>query len=519
MNEAFKNDFNAENDFNSNEADNLSEAIAYVETNGNRENATTGVTNETDLIQSETVYSSDMTRASAPAPAPQSEVTYAANEEAVQRVHADMNTARIDNGFSSGNRSEENSFSNGNSNGSGSGNVTPPKKHRSFNFKTVLSFVLILTLIGGSTYSIGYYKGQISLNESAIETSVQQILSKNIDSEIYRSVVNYMDDNGTDVSSATADVAQIYANVGNSVVGITSKLKYYDWFNNERYTEGAGSGVIIKEESDKYYIVTNYHVVDGATEVLVEIATDQMIDSKLIGYDQDADIAVLSINKADIPVELADNIRAISIGDSSMLLVGEPAIAIGNPLGYNNTVTAGVVSALDRKVGDDSNTTYIQTDAAINPGNSGGALVNKKGELIGINTAKITDTTVEGMGFAIPVNIFMPIVAEIIENGYVAKPYIGIGGVDISQEASDLYEVPVGVLVRYIYENSPAADSTLKEMDVIIAFDGEKVNTMDELTSFINAHEPGDKVTLTVVRDNKEKISVNITLGDKNKTE
>ena len=394
------------------------------------------------------------------------------------------------------------------------------KQKKQFNFKNLSVFLLIIALVSTSTYTIGYYKGQISINDVKLQSSVQQLINDNIDSEIYQSVVSYLDDNGTDIStSGIVNVAKIYSNVSNSVVGITSKVKYNDWFNNERFSEGLGSGVLIKEEDDQYYIVTNYHVVEGASEVLVEIATDQMIESTLVGYDSDADIAVISIKKSDIPVEFSSSIKVVNIGDSSKLLAGEPAVAIGNPLGYNNTVTSGVISATDRVVEGDSSTTYIQTDAAINPGNSGGALVNNKGQLIGINTAKITDTNVEGMGFAIPVNTFMPIVAEIIENGYVAKPYIGIGGVDISDEASDLYEIPVGILVRYIYENSPAAASDLKVMDVIIALDGEKVNSMEGLTQFLNEHQPGDKITLTVVRDNDQKYEVQITLGDKNKVE
>jgi len=416
-------------------------------------------------------------------------------------------------------KEREEAFTQGNDAFEGIPKLTEPPRQqkRKIHFKSVLSFLLALVLISGSTYTIGYYKGQIAINDSAIESRVNDVLGKSFDSEIYQSVVNYLDDNGSDTYDGTsANVAAIYKNVSSSVVGITSKLKYYDWFNNERYTDGAGSGVLIKEEADKYYIVTNYHVVEDATEVLVEIATDQMIPSALIGYDQDADIAVISINKSDIPVEISDRVKTINIGKSDQLEVGEPAVAIGNPLGYNNTVTSGVISALDRTVGDDVEKPYIQTDAAINPGNSGGALVNKKGELIGINTAKITDTKVEGMGFAIPTDTFMPIVAELIEKGYVTKPFIGIGGVNISDEASDLYELPVGVLVRYIYDNSPAKKAGLKEMDVIIGVDDQKVNTMDDLTSYIDTFEPGDKIELKIIRDSSQKITLTVTLGDKN---
>ena len=335
--------------------------------------------------------------------------------------------------------------------------------------------------------------------------------------KVYKSVIKYFDDNGNPVTVGDVNIASIYENVSHSVVGLTSKLKYFDWFNNERYTEGTGSGVIVKEEKDRYYIVTNFHVVDGATEVVAEIVSDQIVPATLIGYDEDSDLAVVSIMKADIRDAYKSVIKPIEVGVSNDLKVGEPAIAIGNPLGYNNTVTYGVVSALDRNVNSDQANEYIQTDAAINPGNSGGALVNKKGYLIGINTAKIADTNVEGIGFAIPTDTIMPIVAELIKNGYVSKPYMGIGGVNIDEDTSKLYEIPIGVLVKYIYEDSPALKAGLKEMDVIIGIDDTKIFTMDDLTTTLSGYNPGDKITVKIIRDGKDKIELPLTLGDRNK--
>ncbi len=383
--------------------------------------------------------------------------------------------------------------------------------------KSVLAVLLAIVLVGTTTFTVGYYQGQINLQDDKISERVNEILDKNINDKVYNSVVKYLDENGNPITVGDVNIASIYKNVSNSVVGLTSKLKYFDWFNNERYTEGTGSGVIVKEEADRYYIVTNFHVVDGATEVVAEIVADQIVPATLIGYDQDSDLAVVSIMKSDIPEAYKNVIKPIKVGSSGSLNVGEPAIAIGNPLGYNNTVTYGVVSALDRKVTSDQSNEYIQTDAAINPGNSGGALVNKKGELIGINTSKIAETSVEGIGFAIPTDTLMPIVAELIKNGYISKPYMGIGGVNIDEDTSKLYEMPIGVLVKYIYEDSPASKAGLKEMDVIIGIDDKKVFTMDDLTSTLTSYNPGDKVTIKVIRDGKDKLEIPLVLGDRNK--
>lgn len=383
--------------------------------------------------------------------------------------------------------------------------------------KNVIAVLLAIVLVGSTTFTVGYYQGQIHLQDDKISDRVNAILDKNINDKVYNSVVKYLDEQGNPITVGDVNIASIYKNVSNSVVGLTSKLKYIDWFNNERYTEGTGSGVIVKEEADRYYIVTNFHVVDGATEVVAEIVSDQIVPATLIGYDEDTDLAVVSVMKSDIPEAYKNVIKPISIGSSSDLDVGEPAIAIGNPLGYSNTLTYGVVSALDRKVTSDQSNEYIQTDAAINPGNSGGALVNKKGELIGINTSKIAETSVEGIGFAIPTDTIMPIVAELIKNGYISKPYMGIGGINIDEDTSKLYEMPIGVLVKYIYEDSPALKAGLKEMDVIIGIDDQKVFTMDDLTSMLTQYNPGDTITIKVIRDGKDKIELPLVLGDRNK--
>ena len=193
-------------------------------------------------------------------------------------------------------------------------------------------------------------------------------------------------------------------------------------------------------------------------------------------------------------------------------------MAIGNPLGdaYDNTVTAGVISALNRKIQiADKELTLIQTDAAINPGNSGGALVGSRGTVIGINSIKLVDTSVEGMGFAIPINVAKPIIEELVNKGSVSRPYLGIMGQDINEDVSELYEIPIGVLVRQVIEGSGADAAGIQAGDIIIEFDGEKITSMKQLTKIIESHKVGDKIEVKLIRDGSYKKTVPVTLQQK----
>ena len=395
--------------------------------------------------------------------------------------------------------------------------LVPVHKAKKIKFSTVFMVLLSAVLIGGSTYTIGYYNGQINLNESAIEERMQTLLEKNYRAEIFKSVKDYIEESGLGSQVSDADITEIYKNVGNSVVGLTSKTYIYDWFNRQRESQVTGSGVIFDETPELLFIVTNHHVISNATDVIVELAKDQIVNAKLVGFDEATDLAVISVTKSDVDEALLKEIKPIIIGDSDALKIGEVAIAIGNPLGYNNTVTKGIISAVDRQVDQEGNIMYIQTDAAINPGNSGGALVNGKGELIGINTAKIADTNVEGMGFAIPTGKMMEIVTELLEKGYVARPYLGIGGVNVDENTADLYDIPMGVLVRYVYDDSPAKIAGVKEMDLIIGINDAKIFNMDDLTSELVKYKPGDEITLRIIRNEKEEVNLTVELGDRSK--
>lgn len=388
-------------------------------------------------------------------------------------------------------------------------------KKRHIKLSSVLTVMLAIVLISGSTYTIGYYNGQINLNESAINDKIDKLLESNFKADIYQSVKEYIDQTGVNTTMTDADVSEIYKNVGNSIVGITSKSYIYDWFNKQQEATAKGSGVIIDQDSKQFFIVTNYHVVSDATDVVVELAKDQIVDSKLIGYDETTDLAVISIQKSDVNSDLIGDLRPIVIGDSSKLQIGEVAIAIGNPLGYSNTVTSGIVSAVDRQVSEDTDLTYIQTDAAINPGNSGGALVNSKGELIGINSAKIAETDVEGIGFAIPSDKVMEIAQELMDKGYVSRPFIGIGGVDVDENSAKLYNIPMGVLVKYVYEGSPAEKAGLQVMDLIVGMNDQNIYNMEDLTTQLATYKVGDTVKLKIVRNEKEEMEINVVLGEK----
>lgn len=327
---------------------------------------------------------------------------------------------------------------------------------------------------------------------------------------------------GVDITEYSDTAIYVANKVLPSVVGIEVNFDVsanYPTFSSSQSatSKATGSGVIISEDG---YILTNNHVVDTsssssnyytvseANKILVYLYNENdPIEAKIIGTDSLTDLAVLKIDK--------DNLTAIEFGDSDAVQVGEFAMAIGSPLDMRNTVTAGIISGVNREIEDDSGTTYtlIQTDAAINSGNSGGALVNAEGKLIGINTLKLYGTGIEGMGFAIPVNSTYDITEQLISNGKVKRPYIGFSGSDVTEELAYYYRLPVGVLVREIEDDTPAKNSDLAVGDVVLKFNGTDIRTMDELNNLKNECNIGDKITLTVSRSGQE-VDISITLGE-----
>jgi len=288
--------------------------------------------------------------------------------------------------------------------------------------------------------------------------------------------------------------------------------------SNTSTATASGSGIIISEDG---YILTNNHVVSSsssesnsyyqiseATKVSVTLFNDETeYEAKIVGQDEQTDLAVIKIEKTGL--------TKAEFADSDSVKVGEFAMAVGNPVNMTSTVTTGIVSAVNRKITDSEGKTYtcIQTDAAINSGNSGGALVNSEGKVIGINTLKLSGTGIEGIGFAIPINSTTDITSQLIQYSKVKRPYIGISGINLTEETAKTYNLVVGVYVKTVEDFSAAEKAGLKAGDVIVEAEGKKITTMDELNEIKNAHQIGDEINVKVNRNGKEK-ELTITLGE-----
>lgn len=383
-----------------------------------------------------------------------------------------------------------------------------PKKSKTWIFcllTALISSSISSLAVGGGVY---YYLSQNTPKHetTVIHTSTSPSLEENL-SQISN---NY-------ITQGSLSVTEIAERVGPSCVGVINKTKvtpmrYYDpWTGRFYYTnegsdtdliqQGSGSGIIISNDG---YIVTNQHVIDGATEISVILNTGEEYVAKLVGEDEKSDLAVLKIDKKDLP--------AATLGNSEKVKVGELAVAIGNPLGQElaGTVTVGVISAVNRTMTvDQSEYNLLQTDAAINPGNSGGALVNQHGEVIGINTIKLSSENVEGIGFAIAIDIAKPIIEDLIQNGYVTgRPWLGI---TITQTQN-------GLSVDSVDSNSGAEKAGLKTGDLIVKADGEVVNTFEGLNKIKDKKKPGEKIRLTVIRKG-DLVEIDVTLGESVPTE
>lgn len=332
----------------------------------------------------------------------------------------------------------------------------------------------------------------------------------------------------------TTDISGIVEEVMPSIVAITnmSEVQYRDFFGQVRNyeDESAGSGIIIGQDKKNLYIVTNNHVVSGATTLTVGFYDDEAVSAEVKGTDSTSDLAVVAVKLSDIQDKTMEVIKVATIGDSSAMKVGESAIAIGNALGYGQSVTTGVISALDREValedensGETITSNLIQTDAAINPGNSGGALLNLQGEVVGINSAKYSDTAVEGMGYAIPMSKAEPIINSLISNETVDEEdtgYLGIAGADIPEDVANTYDMPKGVYVTQVVEDSAAEKAGIKKGDILTAFDGREVTSMQGMQEILQYYKAGTEVKVTIQKsDNgeyKEK-EVTIKLGKRPK--
>lgn len=328
-------------------------------------------------------------------------------------------------------------------------------------------------------------------------------------------------------STSSDDLSGVSKNVMPSIVSITGKFETtsQSWFGQTQSSEseGVGSGIIIGKKDGKILIVTNNHVVADAKSLSVGFVDGKSASAIIRGTDSDADLAVVEVDTKNMKSSTLKKIAVITLGDSSKLQTGERAIAIGNALGYGQSVTGGYISALNRQVQlTDKTMTLIQTDAAINPGNSGGALLNSKGELIGINTVKYSSEDVEGMGYAIPISTAKPIINKLIKNEATSESeqaYLGVSGQTIDSSMASQFDMPSGVYVQQVIKSSPAQKAGISAGDVIVSFNGSNVSTMDGLKEKISNLKAGKKVKVVVKRQNQmgtyEKKTLTVTLGKK----
>ncbi len=388
-----------------------------------------------------------------------------------------------------------------------------PKKAR--RLPKVFSLFLAGAIILGSGFGAGY--GTASL-VSGIGEPASGDLALTTTSGSVQPVVLTSEVDGDYVNPVTA-IAQA---AGPSIVTVISVIDQVvpGFFSNQVYeSEGTGSGVIYKVTDDGVLIITNNHVVEKAKSVSVMLDSGVTLTGEVLGFDSRNDLALVKVSNDELKKNNVDKLTPAVFGDSENLMSGELAVAIGNPMGkeFSQTITAGVISAVDRELNiDDTSLHVIQTDAAINPGNSGGGLFNKNGEVIGINTAKLVDSSVEGMGFAIPVHIALPIIERIenVGNGeniaYVMEDERAYLGIMMGSASNN--NMPFGVYVQDLVENGPADQADLQIGDIIVALDGKKVTDSQMLYDALTDLKPGNEILLEVLRD-ESFVDVHVTLG------
>lgn len=340
-------------------------------------------------------------------------------------------------------------------------------------------------------------------------------------------------------NSSAANVTAIANNCLPSVVSITNRgvTEVRTMFGTyQQDAESSGSGIIIGENETELLIVTNYHVVSGSSELSVVFSYDEdsddpsLVSARVKGYEADKDLAVIAVSLDDITDEMRSKIKIATIGDSSNLVLGQEVVAIGNALGYGQSVTTGIISALGRNVtvsddnGGSITNKLIQTDAAINPGNSGGALLNMNGELIGINSVKVSSSSVEGMGYAIPISDVQSIIEELMlkeTRDVVAEEkqgYLGINPIDVTNDIYEAYDMPVGVYIYNIYEGSPAEAAGLVKGNIITKFDGQTIKNREALMSLLTYYRAGETVEIVAMVQSAEgyvEKTFQVTLGTK----
>ena len=403
--------------------------------------------------------------------------------------------------------------------------------------KKGLTFSLCAVLAGG--LAAGSFEGVNKLAGWSGATTVEAASNKDETTLTYAKsekkdadASDSKSDTGKDTGSTakgSLDVSEIVSEALPSIVSITTKSvqevqNYFGMYGmygyapqqQEQEVEGSGSGIIVGKNDDELLIATNYHVVEGADTLSVAFTDGNAVEASVKGFDEERDLAVVSVSLDDVKDDTMDAISIAKIGSSDDLKVGEQVIAIGNALGYGQSVTTGIVSAKNRRMDSDNNTVtdgsddssdgvnLIQTDAAINPGNSGGALLNMEGEVVGINSAKLASTEVEGMGYAIAISDVTDILQNLMNETSRDKlddsehGVLGIEGSSVSSEAVQMYGIPAGVFVKKVTEGGAADKAGLKANSVITEFNGKAVSSLDQLIEYLSYYEPDEEVELTV---------------------
>ena len=383
------------------------------------------------------------------------------------------------------------------------------------------ALALVFGLVaGGVMTGVNYASGKIFGTTNA--SNVQASLTTGDDSTVQPTAI-----------SSSYVATDVVDEVMPSIVAITnvSQTEYQSFWGQSKTYESTscGSGIIVSQDNEYLYVATNNHVVEGANSLTVTFANDDTVSAEIKGTDPSTDLAVVKVALSSIKDDTMSEIKVATLGSSDTLKVGESCIAIGNALGYGQSVTTGVISALNREVSvsdSSSSTNYtaelIQTDAAINPGNSGGALLNTAGEVIGINSVKYSDTSVEGIGYAIPMDTAKPIIEELITKEKVDESnsaYLGITGVDVTSDVAKTYNMPTGVYVAQVMEGAAAEQAGIQKGDIITKFDGKDVTSMEELSYNMQYYAAGTTVDVVIERSSNgqyEEQTISVTLGKKN---
>ena len=418
--------------------------------------------------------------------------------------------------------------------GSTGNNTEPkkPKKHGGYFRKAMVS--VSLGLFFGLFAGIGFYAVQqgTGMLKTGTDTAVVGEVASEAATESSQSTPQL----ATNVTYVESDVSDVVEKVMPAMVSIVNNFTETANVFGQQYTQeeaASGSGIIVGKTDDELLIVSNNHVVESADTLTVTFIDGSEAQAQVKGLDSDMDLAVIAVSLNDLSDDTKNAITVATLGSSDDLKLGEPVIAIGNALGYGQSVTNGIVSALNREITlengstgleNGSTGTFIQTNAAINPGNSGGALLNMNGEVIGINSNKIGGTAVEGMGYAIPITSASPIIADLMERQTRTKVaedevgYIGISPQEVTSQISQMYNMPEGIYVVSVEEGSAAANAGIMKGDIITKFDGSSISSYSDLQKMLQYYAAGDSVTITVQRpQNGEYVSVelNLTLGSR----